>query len=193
VTGGPGEAQVIVHPNNPDGHLWQPDKLPLRVIDESFCDVSPQHSLISLASEANALVLKSFGKFWRLAGLRLGFTIGDPEHIAQLRDKLGPWPVAGPALHIGAAALNDREWADEARTRLTRDSARLDKLMRAAGADPVGGTTLFRLYRVDDAKAWQARLADRHIWSRVFPYNARWLRLGLPHPSGWSRLETALE
>ena len=79
-TDGAAAAQVVVHPNNPDGRLWSIDqiKAPLRIIDESFCDVMPLQSLIQHAAEPGTIVLKSFGKFWGLAGLRLGFAIGEP-------------------------------------------------------------------------------------------------------------------
>lgn len=188
------DAQVIVHPNNPDGLVFTGPGLhaPLRVIDESFCDIMPAASLIAEAGQSGTLVLKSFGKFWGLAGLRLGFVIGDPELVAQLQQMLGPWPVAGPALEIGEKALRDQDWAKQTRQRLTADAARLDTNMIAAGATLVGGTSLFRLYDVADATAWQTRLANHHIWSRVFPYNQRWLRLGLPAPDQWSRIEAAL-
>lgn len=188
------DAQVIVHPNNPDGRLFTASDLhaPMRIIDESFADVIPDASLISQSTITGTLVLKSFGKFWGLAGLRLGFVIGDPVLVDQLATMLGPWPVAGPALQIGARALNDPAWADETRARLGQDTTRLDALLTDAGAKPLGGTTLFRLYDVGDASAWQNRLARHHIWSRVFPYNARWLRLGLPATDHWSRLEAAL-
>ncbi len=193
----PADAQVVVHPNNPDGRLWHKDDLPvqnpgLTIIDESFCDVCPEKSLIYRASEPGTLVLKSFGKFWGLAGLRLGFAIGEPPLIADLKEALGPWPVAGPALEIGAAALSDHQWARKTRRRLAEDCARLDSLMQRAGAETLGGTTLFRLYRVDSAENWQDRLAEHQIWSRVFPYNRTWLRLGLPHPDHWARLEAAM-
>ncbi len=188
------DAQVVVHPNNPDGRFFSTSELhaPLRIIDESFCDITPEASLIALAATPGTLVLKSFGKFWGLAGLRLGFVIGDPELVDTLSQMLGPWPVAGPALDIGARALADPGWADSTRARLTADTARLDALVTNAGADLVGGTTLFRLYDVPDALAWQDRLARHHIWSRVFPYNPRWLRLGLPGPLHWPRLISAL-
>lgn len=124
--------------------------------------------------------------------MRLGFVIGPPALIDGLEQMLGPWPVAGPALEIGTRALNDPDWATATRARLSDDAARLDALMTSATAEPVGGTTLFRLYEVDDAENWQTRLARHHIWSRVFPYNARWLRLGLPAPAQWDRLEAAL-
>lgn len=187
-------AQVVVHPNNPDGRLFSADDLqaPLRIIDESFCDIAPDASLIAQAGNSGTLVLKSFGKFWGLAGLRLGFAIGDPKLVAQLEQMLGPWPVAGPALEIGARALRDDLWAAQTRTRLAQDAARLDRLAQRAGASLVGGTSLFRLYSVEDAANWQVRLARHHIWSRVFPYNAKWLRLGLPAPEAWDRIEAAL-
>jgi cobalamin biosynthetic protein CobC len=188
------QARVIVHPNNPTG-LWHgEDRLDaaLMVVDESFADVAPERSLIGHAARPGVIVLKSFGKFWGLAGLRLGFAIGDAEMIARLEALLGPWPVSGPALRIGQAALCDRAWADQTRARLSEDAARLDRLMTGAGAELVGGCTLFRLYDVGDAAAWQERLAGHRIWSRVFPYSGSWLRLGLPGPGQWPQLEAAL-
>lgn len=191
---GPAEARVIVHPNNPDGRIWQETDVDalLTVIDESFCDVTPDASLIHLAERPGIVVLKSFGKFWGLAGLRLGFAIGHPDLIARLNDLTGPWAVSGPALRIGAQALRDAKWAEETRRRLANDAARLDQLVTAKGARLIGGTSLFRLYDVDDATAWQDRLARAHIWSRIFPYSRTYLRLGLPPADGWARLEAAL-
>lgn len=193
-TSGPAQAQVLVHPNNPTGRYWSRADIsaPLTIIDESFCDVAPEHSLMPSATRPGTVLLKSFGKFWGLAGLRLGFAIGDPALIASLKDRLGPWPVSGPALHIAACALSDEEWANETRQRLSDDSTRLDDLMQRQGAEIVGGTSLFRLYEVGDAASWQNRLAEQHIWSRVFPYAAGWLRLGLPRPSDWPRIAAAL-
>jgi len=187
-------AMVVVHPNNPDGRLWRARDLGAAtlIIDESFCDIAPDASLIALAARPGVVVLKSFGKFWGLAGLRLGFAIGDPAILAQLAQALGPWPVSGPALGIGTAALGDPGWALDTRARLTRDAARLDGLMAGAGASAIGGTTLFRLYQVGDAAAWQARLARARVLGRTFPYNPGWLRLGLPHPDRWPQIEAAL-
>lgn len=188
------DAQVVVHPNNPTGRLWLASDItaPFAIIDESFCDVAPDWSLIGLATRPGTVILKSFGKFWGLAGLRLGFAIGDPAIMGRLTESLGPWPVSGPALQIGAQALADEDWARTTRTRLVADTIRLDQLLTRHGAVLVGGTTLFRTYQVNDAMAWQSRLARRHIWSRVFPYSQSWLRLGLPHPDRWHQLESAL-
>ena len=188
------DASVLVHPNNPDGRLWKATDLnsTLRIIDESFCDVDPDASLIGMVSAPETLILKSFGKFWGLAGVRLGFVIGHVAMLDKLAEMLGPWAVAGPALEIGRVALLDEPWANATRTRLEKDSTRLDAIMLAQGAQAVGGTTLFRLYEVDSAAEWQTRLATHHIWTRVFPYNPRWLRLGLPNAAGWEQIEKAL-
>lgn len=187
-------ASVHVHPNNPNGRVWQASDLGgvLRVIDESFCDVMPETSLIQEAGKPGTLILKSFGKFWGLAGVRLGFVIGDKTLLAHLSTMLGPWSVAGPALHIGEAALNDDLWAARTRERLTEDATRLDDMVLSQDARLAGGSTLFRLYEVDSSLNWQARLANHHIWSRIFPYNPRWLRLGLPAGDGWEQLGRAL-
>ncbi|GAA6199673.1 threonine-phosphate decarboxylase [Aquicoccus sp. SU-CL01552] len=188
------EARVLVHPNNPDGRLWTAREAdaPLTVIDESFCDICPGRSLVALAARPGVVMLKSFGKFWGLAGLRLGFAIAAPDTIARLSDLLGPWPVSGPALRVGALALRDTGWAETTRARLARDAARMDALAIRRGAKVAGGTDLFRLYRVDDAAAWRDRLARHHVWSRIFPYSQNLLRLGLPPAEGWARLEAAL-
>ena len=188
------DATVVVHPNNPDGRWWNESDLnaPLTVIDESFCDIAPERSLMRLAENPGTLVLKSFGKFWGLAGLRLGFVIGDPTYVAQLREGLGPWSVSGPALAIGAKALADTAWATRTRDRLNADAARLDSILMAKGAELLGGTSLFRLYNVDDAARWQDHLAKSYVWTRVFPYSRTWLRLGMPAPDCWSQLEAAL-
>lgn len=191
---------VYVHPNNPDGKLWQASSLggsALTVIDESFCDIAPEASHIARTAHPGTIVLKSFGKFWGLAGLRLGFVIGHPSTLAppegaSFRDLIGPWAVSGPALVIGARALTDPQWAEDTRIRLAMDAARLDALLTAAGATPCGGTDLFRLYEVPDAAAAQEHLARHHILSRIFPYSRTWLRLGLPGPDGWGQLSNAL-
>ena len=194
---GQGGALVVVHPNNPDGRVWSEAELvvdrPLAVIDESFGDVMPNASLVHLADRPGVVVLKSFGKFWGLAGLRLGFAIARPETIERLAEMIGPWAVSGPGIATGTAALRDLGWAEETRARLARDANRLDVMMTRAGAAIAGGTTLFRLYDVGEAAKWQERLARHHIWTRIFPYSDRWIRLGLPGPEAhWARLEEAL-
>lgn len=189
---------VLVHPNNPDGRLWpDPGHAALTVIDESFGEVTQGHSHVARTVRPGVVVLKSFGKFWGLAGLRLGFAIAHPATLSPsgrpgLAHMLGPWPVSGAALAVGARALGDDAWAHATRARLAADALRLDALMTARGAKVAGGTALFRLYQVEDASIWQDRLARARIWSRLFLYRSDWLRLGLPHPAAWPRLEEAI-
>lgn len=186
-----GDLSVVVHPNNPDGRLWAAaDVQSPAVIDESFCETCPDESHIERAGVEKVVILKSFGKFWGLAGLRLGFAIC-PRDLAQaFKDQIGPWAVAGPALEIGTRALQDAEWVRETRERLSQEAARLDRLTRWP---LVGGTDLFRTYHVVDAAAMQAKLAEHRVWSRIFPYSRNWIRLGLPHPDRWAQVEAAFQ
>ncbi len=191
-------ARVVVHPNNPDGMLWRgederPGARKLLVIDESFCDIALGNTHVrEMAKWPGVVILKSLGKFWGLAGLRLGFAIGDPALIGRLEAMLGPWPVSGVAQRVGRAALADMRWANATRQRMTVDVARMDATLQMKGAELIGGTALFRLYRVDNALKWQEKLARGRVWSRVFSYEPTWLRLGLPPTERWGQLEAAL-
>lgn len=193
---------VVVNPNNPDGRVWAPEGLAdlagrvgLLVVDESFADPHPELSLSPRLNEfgETVLVMRSFGKFYGLAGLRLGFAMGGRKTLARLRDLAGPWAVSGPAIVAGCAALRDEVWRTNTTARLVRDAARLDVLAAGAGWSLVGGTALFRTYETGDARAAQDRLARAQIWTRAFPYSDGWLRLGLPgSQQAWAKLEQAL-
>ncbi len=188
---------VLCNPNNPDGRRLAPaDVLALAdrmaqgggilVVDEAFAGpedrVEPHPALVRL---------RSFGKFHGLAGLRLGFAILPLPLAPRLRRVLGPWPVSGPAIAIGAAALRDAAWTRDTRRRLDAAAARLDRLLRRAGmrAAGTGGTPLFRLVH-ELPGLWQ-HLGEHGILVRRFAEG--WLRFGLPGAEGeWTRLEAAL-
>ncbi|QDL92016.1 aminotransferase class I/II-fold pyridoxal phosphate-dependent enzyme [Paroceanicella profunda] len=188
---GPGDTTVLVHPNNPDGRLWQASAAgpgPL-IVDESFADAQAGCAL----PHGRQITLKSFGKFWGLAGLRLGFAIGPAAALAPLGAALGPWAVSGPALEIGTAALSDRAWAAATRQRLAQDAARLDTLLGSAGLRVTGGTPLFRLAACPDAAACVRALARARVLVRRFPWSDTLLRFGLPGTEAeWERLRAAL-
>ncbi|HZR71729.1 threonine-phosphate decarboxylase CobD [Bradyrhizobium sp.] len=191
---------ILANPNNPDGKRYEPKqllellpKVGQLVVDESFVDATPELSLASNAGREGLLILRSFGKFFGLAGLRLGFAIGSDADVSALAAMAGPWPVSGPAIAIGERALRDREWAKATSARLVRDAQRLDAQVLRLGWTLVGGTALFRLYETGDAHAAQEKLARARIWSRVFPYHRGRLRLGLPgNEAEWARLSAAL-
>jgi cobalamin biosynthesis protein CobC len=191
---------VVVNPNNPDGRghcgrelLELISRVGRLVIDESFADATPELSLASRAGQPGLLILRSFGKFYGLAGLRLGFVLGCEDDIAALARMAGPWPVSGVAIAIGRRALLDRDWASKTRARLGFGGKRLDELAQRTGWGVVGGTPLFRLYDTGDAGAAQEQLARAQIWSRTFRDRPSWLRLGLPGDEAeWQRLAAAL-
>ncbi|MBC7163643.1 MAG: threonine-phosphate decarboxylase [Roseovarius sp.] len=180
---------VVVNPNNPDGRRHAPaallalaGRVGCLVVDESFADPEPELSLAPmLAGAGNVVVLRSFGKFYGLAGLRLGFALcGGGALAGRLREMAGPWPVCGPAIAAGRAALADTGWQAATRARLVRDAAWLDDLAAAAGWRLIGGTPLFRSYHAPDAVEAQDRLGRARIWTRIFPWSPTCIRLGLP-------------
>ena len=197
-------AVVVVNPNNPTGVRFEPNALlsataalrasgGLLVVDEAFADIAPELSLAGAADSPGLIILRSFGKFFGLAGVRLGFALGPPALIEPLRSRLGPWAVSGPALEIGAAALADRLWIKAMRQDLARRSAQLDTLLTAARLRVLGGTTLFRLVESAAASPVHERLARAGIWTRRFPDHPHWLRFGLPGSAAdFDRLQNAL-
>ncbi|MEX2629917.1 MAG: threonine-phosphate decarboxylase CobD [Tistlia sp.] len=185
------EIAVLVNPNNPDGARRTPAELAalagrlrrrggLLVVDEAFADLDPEGSLAGLDDLRGLVVLRSFGKFFGLAGLRLGCAFGDPGPIGRLAEALGPWALPGPTLEIAARAFADRAWIAATRRRLAEASGRLDALLAAAGLEPLGGTDLFRLADHARAPALYERLCRAGILVRRFPERPRWLRVGLP-------------
>ena len=196
---------ILVNPNNPDGRivatadlLALADALHRRaglfVIDEAFMDVGPPAASLAREVERGGIVvLRSFGKFFGLAGLRLGFAVAAADIAAKLRASLGPWAVSGPALAIGASALADRFWIDATRRKLAQAAQRLDKLLADAGLDVIGGTSLFRLAQTLAVPNLFDQLGHAGILVRRFAERPTWLRFGLPgDEQAWARLENAL-
>jgi cobalamin biosynthetic protein CobC len=193
---------VVVDPNNPDGRvhdraalLGQADRLASRdgwlVVDESFADVR-QETSIAATGHPRIVTIRSFGKFYGLAGLRLGFVVGAPALVDRLRARLGDWPVSADAIAAGVVAYADDAWRTQTRTRLTGQAARLDRALERGGFRIVGGTSLFRLAQARDVDRRFVGLCARGILTRPFTEAPTWLRFGLPHPSLHRRVEDAL-
>lgn len=200
---GAGGTLLIANPNNPDGRVIAPERLieivrDLRggwlVVDEAFADIDPAMSILPHLSEDDpVLVFRSFGKFFGLAGLRLGFVCGPAAMIARIRYRLGSWPVSTAAIAIGTAAYRDADWIGAARARLAASAERLDTLLRAHDLAPRGGCPLFRLVEHDHAATLFERLAAAGILTRPFDHDPRGLRFGLPPDEpAWARLAEAL-
>jgi cobalamin biosynthetic protein CobC len=199
-----GEADmvVVVNPNNPDGRmvrrgalLEQAERLRRRggwlVVDEAFADFDESETLVPVLPE-NAIVLRSFGKTYGLAGVRLGFAVAAAGLTEKLRNALGPWCVSGPAMEVGRRALRDRAWKLAAQEARTEDARRLDALL-APHSDQKTGTILYRLLDSSRAPELFLHLGRNGIWVRRFQYNPRLLRFGLPgSKESWRRLDEAI-
>ncbi|MBT7146713.1 MAG: aminotransferase class I/II-fold pyridoxal phosphate-dependent enzyme, partial [Rhodospirillales bacterium] len=208
--GVPGDCSVsvVVNPNNPDGRTYSAGELltlantmqtrgGFLVVDEAFCDVTPGLSLAAHDTPDGLIILKSFGKFFGLAGLRLGFAVGDPVLVNTLGQRLGPWAVSGPALSIGAVAYDDTSWIAETRNNLSRDRQRLETLLRDHGMVIPGATDLFVLAETATAMVTAAplyaHLGAAGVLVRSYAAYPTWLRFGLPGTEQhWARLEHAL-
>lgn len=193
------EVVVVANPNNPDGRVCNPEALlrwgagRLLIVDEAFADVCPEISLGRQAGRADLVVLRSFGKFFGLAGLRLGFALAGNPIAARLRQALGPWAVSGPAAVIGAVALADEPWVRATRVRLTAAAGRLDGLLLRAGLQIIGGTTLCRLIEHPRSLQLYEALGQGAVLVRRFPEQPARLRFGIPgDDASFERLENIL-
>lgn len=195
---------VVVNPNNPDGRVWPAETLialhdrmkaanGLLVVDEAFGDTDPWLSLASRAQElSNLVIFRSFGKFFGLAGLRLGFAIARSDILERFEDWLGPWAVSGPALSLAASLL--RSDVSLIRSRIEERSTGLHAALDGAGLRVAGGTALFTLVTDTRASDIYTHLCRHHILVRKFNYAPDWLRFGLaPDPAADRRLGEALQ
>lgn len=195
---------LLVNPNNPDGRIQDPVRLLIlldalsrrggwMVVDEAFCDLRPDLSLAPQAGRKGLLVLRSVGKFYGLAGLRLGFLLAPGDIIRAMAARLGPWAVAGPALAVGAVALGDGQWRADTRRRLSRAMAEMLDICRKAGMGIVGGTDLYALIKHDGARDLYRELGRAGVLARSFADRPGLLRLGLPpDPAASGRLARVL-
>lgn len=195
---------LLIHPNNPTGQTYAPatlldwrERLAARggclIVDEAFMDCAPAQGLAAHAGLPGLVVLRSLGKFFGLAGARVGFVLAAPELLARLAEPLGPWGVAGPARHVARLALQDGAWQAAARRTLIHAGQRLAALLAHTGLPPAGGTALFQWVRTAQAPEIQHALAQRGVWVRRFEDPAS-LRFGLPgSEAGWARLAHVLD
>lgn len=195
---------LLVNPNNPTGRCFAPEQLLAwharlaarggwLVVDEAFIDCTPQHSLAAYSERPGLIVLRSFGKFFGLAGIRLGFALAQPPLLERLAELLGPWTVSGPSRAVATALLQDRAGQQAQRQRLCVDSERLAALLCGNGLTPTAGCALFQWLVAPHAPLLHEFLAGHGILTRLFASPPS-LRFGLPPDEpGWLRLEQALQ
>ena len=185
------DAIVLTHPNNPDGRLFDVEALDTArrelaarggwlIVDEAYADLVPDKSLAPHGGSEGLIILCSFGKFFGLAGVRLGAILA-PESVRQaLAERLGVWPVSGAALEIGARAYADTAWQTRARAKLFDAADRLNTILKAGNLNPVGGTSLFRFVEIARAHSVFEQFARAGVYVRRFEWSGSHLRIGLP-------------
>lgn len=195
---------VVVNPNNPDGRLLSTQTLRdwhcalaarggWLLVDEAFMDATPEGSLAKEAGHPGLILLRSLGKFFGLAGARVGFVLAEQRLLKALAEQQGPWTLAGPSRWVATQALQDHDWQQSQRPCLARQSQRLCDLLQRYGLAPAGGCALFQWVATEQAAVWHEHLARSGILTRLFARPSG-LRLGLPgHEAEWQRLERALQ
>jgi cobalamin biosynthesis protein CobC len=200
---------IVVNPNNPTGRLLSKKRLlgwwkrlmvsshilgreKWLIVDEAFMDSSPEGSLITKTGEPGLIVLRSLGKFFGLAGARVGFVFGWPALLKSLHRLLGPWQITGPSRWVAREVLLDKEWQSDARRQLLMQRDRLADLLSGHGLTPAGGTSLFQWVPVVKSKKVRRMFAEQGILVRHFTKPGG-IRFGLPGAdSEWRRLEKTL-
>ena len=163
------------------------------IVDEAFIDATPEASLTPLAGSdeaPNLIVFRSLGKFFGLAGARVGFVFAAAELRERMAEALGPWTISGPAREVARQALLDTAWQAAARDRLQAASQRLRDLLVPLG--DVKSTALFATLTAPETVELHEHLARRAILTRRFEQQPL-LRFGLPgNETEWQRLANAL-
>lgn len=194
---------LLVNPNNPTGAKFTPEQclgwhqqLQQRggwlIIDEAFIDTTPENSLLPYSQQTGLIVLRSLGKFFGLAGARVGFVFAEAPLLHKLQQQLGPWPVSTASRYIATKALQDINWQQTTRPQLIAQGQRLQQLLCQQGLTPSGGSSLFQWVETPHAAHIFEQLAQQGILIRQFQQPAS-IRFGLPASEPqWQRLETAL-
>ena len=191
----------LTNPHNPTGALWSRASLEpllqrfaLVIADEAFLPLVPggeAQSLIPLLqAHPNLVVIRSLTKLWSIAGLRLGYALGQPERLARWVRWRDPWPVNGLALAVGERLLADPlaygRWCRRVQRWTAREGAWLSARLEALpGITPLPSAANFLLIHGDASLVpLREGLECRHRIllrdCRSFEgLGERWLRIGV--------------
>ncbi len=195
---------VLVNPCNPSGvtfslqclcrwHAELASRGGWLLVDEAFIDATPECSVIRDPMPEGLIVLRSLGKFFGLAGIRVGALCAQPAVLEPLSRRIGPWAIGHPARWIARQALSDTGWQQCMRAALAQQQVRLHTLLHKCFAVPVSSTALFATLFIEQANAIEQACAERGILVRRFDQPAA-LRFGLPGSEAqWQRLEQCLK
>jgi len=194
---------VLVNPNNPTGRRFDAKSLLAwherlsqhggwLVVDEAFIDSRSEDSLVRNSHREGLIVLRSFGKFFGMAGARVGFVFANEKILTPLEEELGPWAISGPSRMAAIQALQDKNWQFATCQRLQQGGERLASLLTEVGLTVTGATDYFSWIKIESARDLHEALAQRGIFTRYFSSPAS-IRFGLPgNAEQWSRLAVSL-
>lgn len=201
----PNTILVVINPNNPTGELLSYDDLAEThkkflkiggwlIVDEAFMDVLPKkYSMLPLASQKNIFVLRSIGKFFGLAGLRLGFVACHQSYSTRLNQIIGLWQINAPAILIAEKALLDHHWHKQQLQRLTSQTNALKELLRQTFVtEEISGTVLFVTVKLAEAELIYQKLCQQKVYVRLCDEKNA-LRFGIPDNTGLGRLQQVFD
>ncbi|WED28722.1 aminotransferase class I/II-fold pyridoxal phosphate-dependent enzyme [Vibrio sp. DW001] len=195
---------VIINPNNPTGYQFDVDYLltlhqalvrknGILIVDEAFIDIHPQKSILCAINDLeNLIVLRSIGKFFGLAGARVGFLYATEPLKSNVAERLGPWAVTGPSRWVVKHAIVDHEWQNKTSKKIEEASSKLKALLSNYLTSDFQGTPLFTTVYVENAPYLHEMLCQHQVFTRLCDeMNA--VRFGLPASAfQWDKLESAL-
>jgi len=212
---------VIINPNNPTAEYWSMSALlalhsqlssqQKLIVDEAFMDLDEQHSLRSYIGRDtafdNIIVLRSVGKFFGVAGVRLGFVLSASSYLSLLQQVIPLWQVSNIALWLGEKILLDDEWQQLQCKRIYQRQQKMCVVL----------STIFKHYSLQQAGLFTTLIGDQaEVYSQFMTaaeagvllrygdckianaygteeshQEARraWLRIGLPKDEHYSRVE----
>ena len=209
---------IVVSPTNPSAEIFTQETLlswhqqlhrkgGTLIVDEAFMDATPENSVISTQTKQGLIVLRSIGKFFGLAGLRLGFVWAEQKVLQALSHKQDDWAVSHTARWAGKLALADAKWQQGQRELLPKHSQRLVELLEEelfnkplmnggvyfnTTNQHVHCTALFAYFEHPKSKLIYQRLAEQGVLVRLFETSPA-LRFGLPaNEQQWRKLTHAL-
>lgn len=196
------QACIVINPNNPSGHHYAKDDLlslhkilsnhnAWLIIDEAFIDTSPESSCVAESFQKDLIVLRSFGKYFGLPGVRLGAMLACETIILDAKKLLNEWSINSAAQMLAVRAFLDKPWQNSVNIKIKAASLRLKQLLLSLGLESQG-SDFFQTYRSVQAKALYEYLLSLGVYVRLLD-DQLGIRIGLPCTQcQWSRLEHAL-
>ena len=198
----------VANPNNPTGTIVSNEKL------ANFINAVPEHILLALdeayiefvdspldllptiraGQKKNLLLMRTFSKIYGLAGLRIGYGIGNPELIGELEKIRQPFNINALAQAAALAALDDTTHVEKTRRVNARGLKFLARAFRKLGLESVKSAANFILVKVGNGQGVFVKMQKAGVIARPMAgYGLpEWIRISVGTPKQNARALTAL-